>query len=133
MVLCFDCLFRWAVQDYQDAQEKRRAREDLELQRHDDVDGLDEVDGQLPPRPERRQQPMIYKLITFWAFFENVLLVLIMIFKKKQDYSDNYLHGFCEYGNCDDNEITLKALAWKLATSLGFFVGSHTVSFDFNH
>lgn len=125
-MLCFDCLVRWALSDYKKGLKRRRQRQDVE----NGTSGQDVTDGRIhttiEPPPQR---PLIYALISFWAYFENLALVLVLIMHKA-NYYDNFLHGFCTTNSCEGNDIVMKVLVFKIIASLFFFIGSHTVCTD---
>lgn len=122
-MLCFDCLVRWALSDYRKGLKWRRQRRDVE----NGASGQDVTDGRIrksiEPPPQR---PLIYALISFWAYFENLALVLVLIMHTADNY-DNFLHGFCNTSSCSGSNIVMRVLVFKIIASLLFFIGSHTV------
>lgn len=133
-MLCFDMFFRWALKDYKIAKKRRHRRHDIEMQKSIGQDVTDgRIDPNLLPPTEPSKRPLIYVLISFWAYFENLALILVIIIKcsrtKNTEHFDNFLNGFCTGSNCEDGKFVLKALFFKAFTSLFFFIGSNTVSF----
>lgn len=127
-MLCFDMFFRWALKDYKIAKKRRHRRHDIEMQKSI---GQDVTDGRIDPTlspTKTSKRPMIYVLISFWAYFEILTLILVIITRKNEHFN-NFMNGFCISNNCDEGEFVLKVLYIKALTSLFFFIGSNTVSF----
>lgn len=74
---------------------------------------------------------LLYRFIEIWAYFESLILALVLIKKvnEKNEFHDNFLHGFCFYTH-NKNIITF-AIVYKVVASLALAIRCRTVRFRF--
>lgn len=135
----------WMFSDIRNKSEykQRRRNEQMELHAVENQTILyDDIDGAVNS-PEHHiikpTTPIIFRVITFWSYFECLVLVLVLIYasvtKPKNNYYDNFLHGFCVNEKCSTNNIVTKTITYKLVVAILLFIGCETVRWNaaFSH
>lgn len=119
------------------AKKKNKNKNDIELQQRDEVDGKPfngkpknaETVGDSDSDDDDDQviikRPIVYVLLTIWAYSEALLMLILLIVRRK-NYPENFLHGFCANQYCK-NTIR-NGICLRLATSILMVIGGHTVS-----
>lgn len=96
---------------------KRRGKKPDAIE--DQIDGGNNLDSVILARP------WAYNLLCIWSCIETLILSILVI-GKKEDYAENFLHGFCNNGDCDG--YILKAILNHLAISILMIIGALNVS-----
>lgn len=130
-MVCTRLLLNWVLSDRNN--KKKRGKRLFERNPYNlhalesQITLCDEVDGRGFREEMTTKRPLIYFFIGFWAYFEIVVLAIVLVTKKHHhDNYDNFLHGFCT--DCDCQDIIFKAIIWKVATTLLLIIGSKSVS-----
>lgn len=133
-MFCVRFFLCWISSDLQNKREfeRRRQAEKIELHTNENQTVLtvyDDIDGKRSST--NKKNPLIYRILEFWSYFESLSLTLVLISMKHSgpDYHDNFLHGFCSNEQCQGNAIIIKIIVYKLVTAILLLIGTKTVSF----
>lgn len=119
------CLTNWILSDIkskemrEDALRKRKEQHMMET-------GI--IDGLI--NDERNSTPLMYRILKMWAYFELILLALVLFYKnyKNTDFHQNFMSALCTgTGNKGCKTIVMKAILFHILTTLALLISTKRV------
>lgn len=119
-----------SISDIEVQKQLARSISDIEAQKQiasvDTTDGSgsdDDFDNRYKVKIER---PLFFRVISWWAYLELMIIAYVMLTKPLEDFPDNFLNGLCHNHQCQ--RIITRALCYKILSSVFLAFGAKLVS-----